>query len=205
MALSTKNIKTTYSQKPTPSQRTERTTALLKYHEPAFNILGVTQPSFYPKVIFMWQQEPHVSLFENELTTKVFFTEFVNDDYSPSDDKRTLYKFLGGNDCIGEYYKNNEGQYPRYYVPLIEFQKVELNGTLFDDIEIKFDIPKKKTEPKAQYIPPPEILDIEENHDRETDALMSKMTIRDHAAIEWKLPVSNKTWLNELINKVNGK
>lgn len=200
MALSTKNIKNEYSQKPTPKERTERTAKLLKYHEPAFNILGESNPSFYPKVIFNFQGEPHVSLFENELTTKVFFTEFVNDSYYPMDDSRTLYKFLGGKDCLTEYYKNNEGQYPRYYVPLIEFEKVDLQTNMFESFNIDVKPPKQKLETKLVEEPQP--LNIE-NHDRETDALMSKMTIRDHAAIQWKLPVSNKVWLNELIKKVN--
>jgi hypothetical protein len=34
------------------------------------------------------------------------------------------------------------------------------------------------------------------------DALMSDMTISDFAAIMWKQPVSNKLWLNSLINKL---
>jgi hypothetical protein len=28
------------------------------------------------------------------------------------------------------------------------------------------------------------------------------MTIRDYAAIQWKLPVSSKPWLNELIKSI---
>jgi len=41
----------------------------------------------------------------------------------------------------------------------------------------------------------------DEDRKEPTDAYMDTMTVRDKAAIEWRLPVSEKAWLNELINE----
>jgi hypothetical protein len=43
----------------------------------------------------------------------------------------------------------------------------------------------------------------EEDSPEPKDAPMSKMTMKDHCAIEWRLPVSDKQWLNDLIRKTN--
>lgn len=191
--LTTKNLKTNFT---VEINRTDKVKKMMEYHEPAFHMLNESNPSFYPKNPFMWNEEEHVSMMKSELTSKVFYTELVDKNYDPSDPNRTLYRFRGNPNYINEYFSKTEigktGEYNRYFVPLQDFEKVDLS-TLFPD-----EKPVEFTGPKLSV---PSYNDDED--DDNEDALMSKLTIRDHAAIQWKLPVSNKEWLNKLIKQIN--
>lgn len=199
MAISTKNLK--LASYPTELDRTEKTKKIMEYHEPAFHMLNEDNPIFYPKNTFNWDDEQHVSLFKSELVCNVFYTELVDKNYDPLDPNRTLYKFRGNPNYINEYFSKTEtgktGEYKRYFVPLHDFEKVDLS-TLFSENKPK--IVKEFNGPKLT-LPFIEEEIIDDRDDE--DALMSKLTIRDHAAIQWKLPVSNKEWLNKLIKQIN--
>ena len=205
--LNTKNL---IIEKPQKLDREKIVKTMLSYHEPAFSMLKDSNPSFYPKNSFIWSGDEHVSLMKKELLSSVFYTELVNEDYTPKDPNRTLYKFRGNVNYIHEYYGKVEtgptGEYTRYFVPLYDFEKVDLS-TLFQS-------PKETIEPPVQDVGMvesknigvthnPPIIDTDDRIDDE-DALMSKLTIRDHAAIQWTLPVSKKEWLNKLIKQING-
>lgn len=201
--LSTKKINTFASKKLDSIDRKKLTDAIIKYHEPAFTLLDVDPATqFYPKVPFMWNEEPHISLFERELSKDYFYTELVTEDYTPKDLKRILYKFRGSSECINEYFGKKEmgnfGEYTRYFVPLQDFEKISLDIFL-EEPTPSIQVPKINIE----SISKPIVFEETYDDDDETDALMSKLTIRDHAAIQWKLPVSNKKWLNNLIKQVN--
>jgi hypothetical protein len=167
------------------------------YHETALMLLGLKPENFYPKTPFMWDDELHVSLFKSEIIAKNFYTELVNNDYSPKNEDRILLKFYGNAECINEYFEKKEvgkfGEYSRYFVPLQEFQEVDIKELLNIEISEKENVSSEEN-----------IITLDEDDENE-DALMSKLTIRDHAAIQWKLPVSNKTWLNNLIKQINKK
>lgn len=192
--------------KPSTINREEIVKNMVLYHEPAFHILSEDNPSFYPKIPFLWNEEYHVSLMKNELTKSKFYTEFVDDTYKPTDPNRTLYLFRGNEHYINEYFAKTEtsrtGEYKRYFVPLQDFEKVDL----FSFFSEKQDpVYPSSSGPKIEL--PVNQLDTYNNEDDERsndeDVLMSKLTIRDHAAIQWKLPVSKKEWLNKLINQIN--
>lgn len=178
----------------TPDDRKLVTEQLKKYHQPAFDMLGEKNPFFQPRPVFTWNNEIHVSLYKKELTAPVFYMELINDDMSPKDSQRTLYKFRGNAECINEYfsksYTGQFGEYSKYFVPLEDFEKVDLNKVLKPNIA-----PTIPFEDEEFY----------KTEDELEDALMSKLTIRDHAAIQWKLPVSQKKWLNKLIQEINRK
>ena len=187
------------TEKLSPGERKKRLAEIYEYHEPIFSMLGVSESSFYPKVKFKWNDEFHISLYERELTKNPFYIEVINDDYSPEDPNRTLYMFRGNQHSINEYFEkkntNEFGEYSRYFVPLSDFEKVDIQSSITPQVKQTLF-----TGPKLS----PMVLDIEDEvSDEEEDALMSKLTIRDHAAIQWKLPVSNKKWLNNLIKKIN--
>lgn len=191
MAISTKSIKKGL----TAEERNKMVDKIKSYHKPAFLTLNVQASDFYPKTAFMWNDELHISLYERELTSEAFYTELVDSDYNPTDEDRQLYVFKGSKSCITEYYKKKEtsanGEYERFFVPLHDFERV---------MDFKFVTPKSETPPiKTMSVD----IEIQDEREDEEDALMSKLTIRDHAAIQWKLPVSKKEWLNKLIKKVN--
>jgi len=197
--LSTRNLSS--ATRVSPAIREENVKKITAYHEPAFSMLNESSPQFYPKNPFMWSDEMHISLMKSEITTPVFYTELVDEGYNPSDPNRTLYRFRGDKNYINEYFNKIEqgvtGEYIRYFVPLHDFEKVDLMA-LFPEEKPHYP------EFAGPKLTPPNIL-VEEEDDRsdDEDALMSKLTIRDHAAIQWKLPVSKKDWLNKLIKQVN--
>ena len=199
--ISTKNI----ARAPSTFNREEIVKDMILYHEPAFHILSEDKPLFYPKIPFMWNDEMHVSLMKTELTGLKFYTELVDESYKPTDPNRTLYLFRGDVNYVNEYFSKSEqnklGEYKRYFVPLQEFQKIDLSSFFPED---KVAVYPSTSFPKLE-LPFKEVDDLSEDDERldEEDALMSKLTIRDHAAIQWKLPVSKKEWLNKLINQIN--
>ena len=201
--LSTKNISTVPFKKIDTVNRKKIIEDIINYHEPAFSLLNATPAThFYPKVKFTWNEEPHISLYLKEISESYFYIELVNEDYTPVDSNRTLYKFRGNAECINEYFEKKEtgnfGEYSRYFVPLHDFEKVDLKN-LLEESTPNIQVPKINIESISKPIVFEETYDDNE----ETDALMAKLTIRDHAAIQWKIPVSNKKWLNNLINKIN--
>lgn len=201
--LATKNLNTVSTKKLDATDRKRLIEEIINYHEPAFELLDIEQATqFYPKVSFMWSDEPHISLFKKELSEPYFYIELVNEDYTPKDSARSLYRFRGSPECINEYFGKKEmgtfGEYFRYFVPLHDFEKVDLKELLGQNIE-----PVQSFEIKKEFDLKPMVFEETYDDEEETDALMSKLTIRDHAAIQWKLPVSNKKWLNNLINKIN--
>ena len=126
--LTTKNLS---SKSKLPANiREENVKKITSYHEPAFSMLNETSPNFYPKNSFIWNDEEHISLMKSELTSLVFYTELVDDKYSPIDPNRTLYKFRGNKNYVNEYFnkieKRGTTEYTRYFVPLHDFEKVDL-------------------------------------------------------------------------------
>jgi len=201
--LTTRNL---IIEKPQKVDREVIVKTMFSYHEPAFSMLKDSNPSFYPKNSFIWNGDEHVSLMKKELLSSVFYTELVNEDYTPKDPNRTLYKFRGNANHIHEYYGKVEngptGEYTRYFVPLYDFEKVDLS-TLFQLPKEAIESPVQQVESSLPIKTTSPIIDTDDRIDDE-DALMSKLTIRDHAAIQWKLPVSKKEWLNKLIKQING-
>lgn len=153
--------------------------SMIEYHQDTFKKLGNDNPHFFVKIPFNIKGTTYLSLYEEELTNKKghFFTELADDDYlNPRSAERTLYRWIGNKQMMGDYEVNSTGAGKRWYVPLEEFEEISI----------------KK---------PVEISTLDFSITPETsDSNMNQMTIRDKCAIEWRLPVSNKPWLNELIS-----
>lgn len=199
-SLGTPKVKTT--------DRTKIVKEMLSYHEPAFCMLNEDNPLFYPKCPFIWNDEETISMMKAEIISPIFYTEIVNADYTPKDPNRTLYKFRGNINYINEYFSKIEngitGEYSRYFVPLHEFERVDLQ-LLFPEEKppvINFNLQEPLKTSKFTELPL-SFKEEEDDRDNDEDSLMTKLTIRDHAAIQWKLPVSKKEWLNKLIKQVN--
>lgn len=173
--------------KPTPEIRKKIVDEMLSFHNPTFMILKESRPNFYPKSTFRWKEGTYISLYERELTSNTFYTELVNDFYEPLEpEKRTLYRWKGNSSHVEEYYKTetNGGGY-RYFVPVDELE--EINVTT---VALHAGTTVRESQP---------VVDVDEPDEK--DSPISKMTIRDRCAIEWKIPVSEKKWLNDLIRQ----
>lgn len=183
-------IKTTDTSK--VDEKRERLKALREYQQPLLEAIGVPDAYYTPKMAYrpIGKNEIHVSFFYNELAKGTdIYTEFASRDYVPEDSQRRLYKWRFNPHFEEEYDKtesteNSEGKKidVRYLVPvselvLIKYPEVETKEEAKKLKEINFDL-----------------------MDPNTDAPLDQLTIRDLAAILLKKPVSNKEWLNKLIN-----
>ncbi len=166
--------------------RQEKTEELIKHHQWKFDLLQEDSPLFIPKCAYYpkGKNEHHIGFFPSELRkAKHIYTEFTSIDLDPEDPNRTLYKWRYNPHYEEEYDKTEivgNNQF-RYLVPVSELVKIE------------FD--QEEKEPEQLVLFP----DFDQIMDPNMDAPFSQMTIRDLAAIILQKPVSQKTWLNDLI------
>ena len=195
--------------RPSTDERNQIFSEMKEFHKNTFSLLKVdSSKNFYPKTTFNWKDGVYVSLYERELISPAFYTEFVDDFYNPKDTvKRKLFLWKGNKEHVNEYYKKDEGTYVRWFVPIDEFEEInvtsialksQIGGLSTKNLNEKPKPVKKITE----ELPP---FELDDDDTEEKDAPMSKMTIKDQCAIQWKIPVSDKKWLNNLINQVNSK
>lgn len=145
---------------------------IIDYNKPLLESLGFDFKKFYPKKVYKYNNDDYVFLYKRELTTpETIYTEFIDKEGSLLYKERRLFKFKG-NPLYENEYENFKDD--SYKIPLEDWE------------EIIFAKPIEKT-------------NFDESFDDRTDDSQTKMTIRDRCAIEWKLPVSHKEWLNNLI------
>jgi hypothetical protein len=190
------------------------------------NIEG--KDKFIPKMAYIPQGEDDrvIAFFLSELLGgQDIYTEFVSVDLIPDSAERTLWKWPYNPEFETEYKKSEPHPatgHCRYMVPIEELINVaepdksierrapvakvkevvvvekskpvsKLRTSNKDEPQLKMEIPDD--------VPTPEEVEANEPHvNLGTDASLELMTIKDKAVIEWKLPVSDKPWLNELIN-----
>lgn len=172
---------TTKDKKANSESRFAKVQELRKFHQSSFDALGVPDAEFVPKMAYVpkGMEELCIGFFESELSKSVnYFTEFVNKELSPEDPERKLYLFKYNPHWEEEYVQYNNGNYTFRMVPVSELYKVEL--------------PTAVESPKQP---------LQFNIEEAEDALINDMSIRDLAAILWRVPCSNKPFLNKLINQ----
>ena len=165
--------------------RQEKTEELYAFHDWQFKLLGEDNPVFIPKCAYVpkGMGEQHIGFFLSEVKKgKDIYTEFTSIDLDPEDPTRTLYKWRFNPHYEEEYEKTEPAAngHVRYLVPVSEL--------------IKIDVQQPVEEPVGQFP------DFDEIMDPDMDAPLDRVTIRDLAAIMLKKPVSNKKWLNDIIN-----
>jgi len=165
--------------KPTPQERKERTAKLREQHEPVFKALDVPDAHFIPKMAHHVSglEGIHMGFFDSELKHgEDVYTEMISMQMEPEDPDRTLFK-LRGNPHYNEEFAQSDPMpngHVRYYVPISELETVSVDEISTEDFGLM---------------------------DPNSDAPLSRLTIKDIAAIHWKKPVSEKSWLNDLIKK----
>jgi hypothetical protein len=177
MTLSTRN-----NNKPTPAEKEAKLKAHRLYHEALIKELDINEKDFNVKLVFTNAGKRVVGIFPSEfIKDKGFYLEFVDTFLNPTDSERKVYK-LGPR-------QNYEDIYPllqtgAFAVPI-------------EDLELVNTVRKA-----VKFIPETDINLNELKDDLGyEDEQFSKMSIRDIAAILWQAPVSNKKWLNNLINE----
>lgn len=170
--------------------RKEKVAELKKHHMKTFdaNNLDYDSVKYIPKMAYVPRggDEKVLAFFKNELAGgKDIYTEFVSRDVESEDPDRVLYLWKWNPHFEHEYHvQESEGMISeRYWIPVAELIPIE-----------RVDVIQKKTKIRTSS----QTALFEEIKD---DEPISELTIRDKAAIEWRLPVSNKEWLNNLIKE----
>lgn len=162
----------------TPQERKDRVKELKAYQQPLLDKLGVSDAIYIPKMAHnvAGLEGLHMGFFESELSNGDVYTEKVSIRMESEDPSRTLYKW-NHNPHFKEDYEKSEPASTgdcRYFIPVDELEIMEEPKE-----ELDFDIPNP-----------------------DGDCPMEQMTMKDHAAITWMMPVSDKKWLNDLIKSI---
>ena len=187
MGISTKIVNTPKSK----LSKRDKVQLLRKKHTSLFAKENVKSPKFSPRMCYMLDGELVISCYDRELYGENdLYTEFCNRDYEQEEKggypKGTLWKWIYN---------------PEYRT---EYKKSDVNAGIND---VRYIIPIE------------ELINVTELHssnstkeEKEVDTLLdaptageevpySSMTLRDYLAIQLKIPVSHKSWLNEIISK----
>ena len=205
MALKSTNT----SKDPSASAVTNRdkVIALMQYHKPLFVKEGVSNPKFVPRLCYPHNGVQVVTFFPKEIAGgQDIYIEFCNRELEPEDPDRTLWKWIFNPNYDEEYDITEPHPHTtdrRYIIPITELvnvkeyhEKMEATGPMST-----VHIVGLKETPQEESVPQESIKQAPSSNGQSTDIPYEAMTVRDYAAIQWKLPVSNKDWLNELIIK----
>lgn len=147
-------------------------------HADTFKSLNIKNPFFKCKVPYISSvtKEPVIGIFKNEFELgKDIYIQLVHTDYNIYSNKPELHVIKYNEDYNIEYISLGENNNLRYEVPIEEL-------ILANDIQEQ-----------------PFLLELDEIVN--DDIPLTDATLRDFASIMLKKPISNKKWLNDIINK----
>lgn len=181
--------------------------ALKQRNEQHFKNLGLVDPAFNIKFAYVpkHREDMVVSMFPSEMNhVDGIYMELTNGENYPLFEQPVLYKLR-----YNPYYKDGEYEVipadptrnknsETYLIPVSELELVAGQPT---PGVIQMTVPKKPVVSIDTILNKKVTETFTEKKFKEgEDAHYSEMTIRDLAAIFLKKPVSNKQWLNNLIN-----
>lgn len=160
----------------TTEMRKERIANLREHHQPLFDKLNIPDALFFPKMAYFpkTKNEKVISFFPSELRKGYdIYTEFVSREFEADGQERTLWKLRFNPHWETEFEATTDLQ-PRYLVPVSELVKV---SAPVESAQTAFDFDSFVND----------------------DTALSECTLKDIAAILLRAPVSNKPWLNKII------
>lgn len=183
--------------------------AIRSYHAGLITDLGISPMDFNMKMPFYDKYGRYVvGIFASEFKKeKGFFFELIDRDLNPLEPDRKVYRIPKNDSFEDEYEMNERGS---FLVPLDELRvinpaaaAVSKDGILSNDkvFTSRQDggLPAPKNPTAGIPVPKPAIPQQSAPAAVQDDALYSEMTIRDYIAIHTGKPVSNKPWLNKLL------
>ena len=190
MGLPTKSLKTSVV-----TGRRAQVKELEQKHLKLFKLENLEKlPKFIPKMAYVPKtgDERVISFFPSEIMGgQDIYTEFVSRELVPEDSERRLWKWQFNPEYDTEYAKTEKHPatgHQQYLIPVAE---------LIDVAELHLGVKKEPEPPKEEEKGQLE-LKMPTEGDLE-DSPLSEMTLRDKIALEYKLPVSNKQWINKII------
>jgi hypothetical protein len=186
--VSTSNVTATITPA-TSSIKAEKTKEYRERFRLVFEKLKVPETSFYPKILFPRNKQICLSLYKSELEKpEGFYTLIVNSAFENVDGEYKLYHYKHNPKYASEY-STLQIETEKWAVPFDHFNEVDTQLLLLNSMNNQ---PPAKIKSIIPYDDPTDI-----------DSPLKDMTVRDYAAITWRIPVSNKSWLNELINELS--
>lgn len=180
--------------------------ALRQRNEQNFKNLGLMNPYFTIKFAYIPKNKEDlvVSMFPSEMEAQDdIYLELTDGNHNPIFDQPVLYKMRKN-----PFYK--QGEYEVIPPDASRNKKSETYLIPVSELEIVAGVPTPGVLPlsvvkKPQVFSPEPMMSTRNlttaPQKEKEDAHYSEMTIRDLAAIMLKSPVSNKKWLNDLINQ----
>lgn len=163
---------------------------LMSHHSSLFDKEKQATPKYIPRLCYAHKGDKIIGFYPSEIKGgQDIYVEFCDRNLLPEDADRTLYKWTYNPHYEEEYAKSDPHPSTgdqRYLIPIDELLVVK---NLHKEVKT-YELEEEK--PKVD-----EFEEIPVN----IDAPYADMTIRDYMAIQWKKPVSNKKWLNDLITK----
>jgi hypothetical protein len=164
----------------TAAQKKEKINNHREYHRQVLEHYRVPDADFNVKLVFYDKGQKVVGIFPNEFTKKNgFYIEFVDKALDPTDPERKLYRLPPIENFENVFGMLSSGSYA---VPLENLEEVK--PVTFKKITQEINLEG-----------------IQEGSVKQDDHI-NKMTIRDFAAIIWQRPVSEKPWLNDMIDQL---
>lgn len=162
----------------TPSQKKEKINQHRLFHHSLLEEYQVPENDFNVKLVFYDKGTKVIGVFPNEfLKPNGFYLEFVDKNLDPTDPQRKLWRLPARENYESTYNILSSGAYA---VPIDELEEVPVRKAPVQEFKV----------------------DLSDGYAKQDDHY-SKLTIRDLAAILWQKPVSEKKWLNELVNQAN--
>jgi hypothetical protein len=174
-----------------PEDRKEKLRMLREFHRATFEELGIPDAYFLPKFAYnpSGKSERMIGLFASEVAKgQDIYVEFADSDADPQDPERRLYKWRYNPNFREEYDILEVNGTIRYLVPTAELILIKTNSP---DILVEEHSKGTSTFQKVVDKSFNEVMD---------DVKITDATIRDFVAVLYRKPVSNKKWLNDLIN-----
>lgn len=169
-----------------------------KHQEVFDNVIQDSQALFFPKMAYLYKEGTHkvISFFPSEVGRgQDIYTEFVSRDYEPEDPERTLWKWPYNPHYATDYPTTDPHPVTgdvRYEIPVTELVRINPDGSAIQD--------KTKQEADTPISESDETIDFDILlPDPDKDLPLDQMTMRDYAAIHLGVPVSGKSWLNDII------
>ena len=191
----------------TKLERAVAVSALRQRNEQNFKNLGLMNPTFTIKFAYIpkHREDLVISMFPNEMETgDDIYIELTDGNNHPLHETAVLYKLR-----YNPFYKQGEYEVipadpsrnkksETYLIPVSELELVA--GTPEPGV-LQFSVSKKPQTATQLVFNTANIGSAAIEKEME-DAHYSEMTVRDLAAILLKSPVSNKKWLNNIINSI---
>lgn len=180
-------------------EKKARIASLFEHHKETFKKMGIEQKDYIPKLFYpIIGGDLVVSMFTSEMNReRDVFLENASPEFELVEEERRLFRLRYNAAYKEEYVVEGETPYFRYIVPVEELEEVtEQQGEMLltetvkpEDTQTKFNVKGVPTEEeRVNNVLPP-------------DCRMNEITVRDHLAILYGKPISNKQWLNELIEE----